>query len=109
VGFVAPVLGGFLSPFTQSIKAGIEGSQQQKRALAAQERAQKDAETMAQRQMRENAEALRRANAKQPDASALLADAQSLGKRGVGSTLLTGVGGVDPSSLKLGRSSLLGQ
>lgn len=47
-----------------------------------------------------------KANAKTPNIAALLAANQSPG--GVGSTMLTGPGGVDTSKLTLGRNTLLG-
>lgn len=46
--------------------------------------------------------------AKTPDVSSILARAATAGKTGMSSTMLTGVGGVDPSSLNLGKTSLLG-
>lgn len=47
-----------------------------------------------------------KANAKTPDIAALLAGNKSPG--GVGTTMLTGPGGVDTSKLTLGRNTLLG-
>lgn len=47
-----------------------------------------------------------KANAKVPNIAALLAGNQAPG--GVGSTMLTGPGGVDTSKLTLGRNTLLG-
>lgn len=47
-----------------------------------------------------------KANAKTPDIAALLAGNRNPG--GVGSTMLTGPGGVDTSKLALGRNTLLG-
>ena len=53
-------------------------------------------------------EANNKANAKTPDATALMAANLAASKNGQAGTLLTGPGGVDPNSLKLGRSTLLG-
>lgn len=48
------------------------------------------------------------ANARSPDTAAMMASNLAAGKQGASGTMLTGPGGVDPSQLTLGRSSLLG-
>ena len=48
-----------------------------------------------------------RANQKQTDAKSVLSQQQQAAV-GSGSTMLTGVGGIDPNSLKLGKQTLLG-
>nr|DAJ29582.1 MAG TPA: hypothetical protein [Caudoviricetes sp.]DAP70520.1 MAG TPA: hypothetical protein [Caudoviricetes sp.]DAS89391.1 MAG TPA: hypothetical protein [Caudoviricetes sp.] len=48
-----------------------------------------------------------RANQKQTDAKSILSQQQQ-DAAGSGSTMLTGVGGIDPNSLKLGKQTLLG-
>jgi len=48
-----------------------------------------------------------RANQKQTDAQSVLSKQQQ-DAAGTGSTMLTGVGGIDPNSLKLGKQTLLG-
>lgn len=53
-------------------------------------------------------EANNQANAKSPDMSGLMAANLAAGKQGASGTLLTGPGGIDPSQLTLGQSSLLG-
>ena len=53
-------------------------------------------------------EANNQANAKSPDVSAQLAANLAAGKQGASGTMLTGPGGVDPNTLTLGSSSLLG-
>ena len=53
-------------------------------------------------------QAFNQANQKKPDTSAILSAAQQAGKGGVSGTMLTGPSGVDPSSLTLGKSTLLG-
>lgn len=78
-----------------------------KDALARQEKAQKDAQTAQQRQMQQSAEEFARANKKKPNFASLLAGEQPLSGGGAQSTFLTN--GVDPSAMKLGRTSLLGQ
>lgn len=48
-----------------------------------------------------------RTNQKQTDAQSVLSKQQQ-DAAGTGSTMLTGVGGIDPNSLKLGKQTLLG-
>lgn len=48
------------------------------------------------------------ANARSPDTAAMMASNLAAGKQGASGTMLTGPGGVDPSQLLLGLSSLLG-
>lgn len=74
-----------------------------------QRKAQKRAEVAAAEQARRAEQDFNRANRKSPNVSALLGANQQAASRGVGSTMLTGSGGVDSGSLSLGRSTLLGQ
>lgn len=67
---------------------------------------QKNALEMSRKQADLADQANNKANAKVPDIAALLAGNQAPG--GVGSTMLTGAGGVDTSKLTLGRNTLLG-
>lgn len=67
---------------------------------------QKTALEMSRKQADLADQANNKANAKTPDILALLAANKSPG--GVGSTMLTGPGGVDTSKLTLGRNTLLG-
>lgn len=73
---------------------------------------QKHTADVARKQAADNAkaqeEATNRADVKSPDTSSILSAAQQAGKSGVSSTMLTGSGGVDASSLSLGKSTLLG-
>ena len=50
-----------------------------------------------------------RANAKNPNANALLAAAQMASKSGAAGTMLTGPSGVNAGSMQLGKTTLLGQ
>ncbi len=50
-----------------------------------------------------------RLNQKKPDTMAILAAASQAGKGGVAGTMITGPSGIDPNTLQLGRSTLLGQ
>lgn len=73
-----------------------------------QQRAQGKAEDAAAKQEQLAAREMRKANRKAPDIATLLAGNQAGAQGGVGSTMLTGAAGVDPGSLSLGRSTLLG-
>jgi hypothetical protein len=53
-------------------------------------------------------QATNKANAKSPDSSAMLSANMQAGQAGQGSTMLTGPQGVDPSTLTLGKTTLLG-
>lgn len=74
--------------------------------------AQKDAGQAAIAAAKTNAqaadEANNAANSHSPDVSATLAANLAAGRQGASGTMLTGPGGVDPNTLTLGRSSLLG-
>lgn len=89
------------------IYSGIEGSNRQGQALDQQTQAQSAAAAAAKKQQRTSEEAVNKANQQQPDLNSILANA-SKASGGAASTLLTGVGGVDPNKLTLGKSSLLG-
>jgi hypothetical protein len=77
--------------------------------LAQANRAAAESKSMMDRQMKSADEAMNRANQKRPNTRALMDDAAQQGKTGASGTMLTGAQGVDPSSLTLGRSTLLGQ
>lgn len=70
--------------------------------------AQRIARQNAEKTQQEAARANNRANAKTPDAGAMLAANLLAGQAGQSGTLLTGPKGVDTSLLTLGKSSLLG-
>lgn len=53
-------------------------------------------------------EATNKANQKKVNSSALLSSNQMAAKGGQSGTMLTGPGGVDPSTLQLGKTTLLG-
>lgn len=91
------------------IKQGGEQQDQQKKALAQQKTAQQTAEANALSTQRKGEVAQNAANMKTPDIAAILSRAAGAGRAGLGSTMLTGPGGVSPSTLPLGGgSSLLG-
>lgn len=53
-------------------------------------------------------QAMNRANPKSPDTSALMSQMKQAAKAGGSGTMLTGPQGVDPSTLNLGKTTLLG-
>lgn len=79
------------------------------KAASAQKDAQEQAKQQAEKQAQAADQALNQANQKKPDTSAILSAAQQSGKSGQSGTMLTGSQGVDPTSLTLGKSTLLGQ
>jgi uncharacterized protein HemX len=91
-----------------SIVAGQEGKKQQERAMAQQERAQAQQLAQTQAQQRRSEMAMNAANRRQPDVGGIMERAGQQAGGGPSSTMLTGPGGVDPSQLSLGRSTLLG-
>jgi len=76
----------------------------QKKAGDLQQRAYDDAKANAAKTAQQAEEAFNRANRRKPDIAAILADAQ----KKQGGTMLTQPGGVDPATLTLGRTTLLG-
>jgi hypothetical protein len=74
--------------------------------------AQKDATNQATANAKATAtaaeQASNKANQKKPDSGALLSANIAGGKTGQASTMLTGPAGVDPSTLQLGKTTLLG-
>jgi hypothetical protein len=73
-----------------------------------QNRAMQQAQAAAKKNSMLADEANNQANAKSPDTSAILAANLAAGKQGAAGTMLTGPGGIDPTQLTLGKSSLLG-
>lgn len=74
----------------------------------AAKKSMQQAQANADRTARQADEAFNQANQKKPDTGAILSAQQQAGKSGVSGTMLTGPAGVDPSSLTLGKSTLLG-
>lgn len=86
---------------TYSIYSGERGASQQADA-------QRQAQANAEKQAAQADQDFNRANQKKPDTSGVLSEAQQAGKGGASGTMLTGPQGVDPNSLTLGKSTLLG-
>lgn len=78
-----------------------------RKAVKAQERAQEQAVTSAKEVSLASERANNRANAKTPNLIGLARD-NAGASGGVGSTMLTGVSGIDPEKMRLGKSTLLG-
>ena len=77
-------------------------------AQATQNRALRESKRQAQAQQQAADEANNRANQKSPDVGAMLSAAALSARSGQSGTLLTGSQGIDPSSLTLGKTTLLG-
>lgn len=77
--------------------------------MDAQKSAQAQAAQQAAKQQELNQEQINKANAKQPNLGAFLSQNMLAAKNGNSGTMLTGPQGVDPNSLSLGKSTLLGQ
>ncbi|CAB4165254.1 hypothetical protein UFOVP824_44 [uncultured Caudovirales phage] len=92
-----------------SIVAGQQGARAQRDAMNQQAEAQNRAAKAAGDQANKSEQAIREANRNAPDVSNILANASKMSSGGAASTMLTGPGGVDPSQLSLGRSTLLGE
>ena len=95
-------------PVTGTAYSGQIAAREQKRALVAQEQAQKVALGAAERQRKLAEQAENKANMKTPDISGLLTEAQRKARLGPAASMLTGANGVDPTGLQLGRKTLLG-
>lgn len=83
--------------------AYVQGQQQQAQQKNASRKANENAKSSLAQQEQE----MNRRNAKQPNVAALTADNNNAAS--LGNTLLSGVGGVDPSQLTLGKNTVLGR
>ena len=91
-----------------SAASAMQGQQAQQDAARQQKKAQTQATAAAASQQRQSEMAINAANRRSPDVSSIMAGASKAAGSGVSGTMLTGPAGVDPNSLALGRSSLLG-
>lgn len=98
LGSIATVL------FGENVGQAVTADQ----ALKQQKTAQKQAQTAAAKTEANAENATNRANAVGPDSASLLSANMMAGANGQASTMLTGPQGVDPSTLTLGKSSMLG-
>jgi hypothetical protein len=86
----------------------MQGQAAQQDAMRQQKKAQAQATQAAASQQRQSEMSINAANRRSPDVSSIMAGASKAASGGPSGTMLTGPAGVDPNSLALGRSSLLG-
>ena len=91
-----------------TIAAGEDAKRKQADALRKQESAQKQAVNAAQGQRKQSEMVVNQANRQQPNIAGIMQAASAASSGGANGTMLTGPTGVDPNSLALGKSSLLG-
>jgi hypothetical protein len=91
-----------------TIAAGEDAKRKQADALGRQQTAQTQAVNAAQGQRKQSEMAINQANRQQPNVSGIMEAASAASSGGGAGTMLTGPTGVDPNSLALGKSSLLG-
>ena len=91
-----------------TIAAGEDAKRKQADALGRQQKAQTQAVNAAQGQRKQSEMAMNRANQQQPNVAGIMEAASAASSGGGAGTMLTGPTGVDPNSLALGKSSLLG-
>lgn len=87
---------------------GKKSADNQAQSLKAETTATQTAEASALSTERKSETADNAVNQQAPDISSILSQAANSSKVGIGSTMLTGSGGVNPGSLNLGKSTLLG-
>lgn len=92
---------------TSLVGAGLSASQSSK-SRAQTQQIHNDNVRQAQQQAQRAETQYNKANQKQPGVAAMMAGNQRAAGKGIGSTFLTGVGGVPTSALSLGGGSLLG-
>lgn len=98
---------GYVAAAVAVVSAGA-AAYESKQSQVAQKHAGQAAIAAAKTNAQAADEANNAANAKHPDVSSMLAANLAAGKMGAAGTMLTGPGGVDPTLLTLGSSSLLG-
>ena len=91
-----------------TVAAGESAKNKQAEALKRQEDAQRQAVNAAQGQRKQSEMAMNKANQQQPNIAGIMQAASAASSGGGAGTMLTGPTGVDPNSLALGKSSLLG-
>jgi sensor histidine kinase regulating citrate/malate metabolism len=106
-GISATAWAGFAAASAVAYSA-YSASQSAAKANETQQQAMQQAKTIADKQATMQTEQINKANAKSPDTGALLGANQQAAKGGQSGTMLTGPAGIDPNSLSLGKSSLLG-
>lgn len=88
----------------------IEAQQRaQAASLAQANKAASESKALMDKQLKAADENMNRINQKRPNTNRILDEASQAGKAGASGTMLTGSQGVDPSTLQLGKNTLLGQ
>lgn len=77
-------------------------------SLAQAEKAASESKALMDKQMKAADENMNRATQKRPNTARIVDEASQAGKAGASGTMLTGSQGVDPSTLTLGKNTLLG-
>ena len=103
---VKDVFGAVADVATFGITSNLRARRMQKRAEKEQERQSAQAIQATQNQARLAEQQQSRVNQRMPDVAAILA--RAMGSR-IGTTQLTGPGGVPKKNLRLGETSLLGE
>jgi hypothetical protein len=67
-----------------------------------------ESKALMEKQLKAADESMNKASQKRPNTSRIVDEAAQAGRAGASGTMLTGSQGVDPGSLQLGRSTLLG-
>jgi hypothetical protein len=88
--------------------AGVAGTVSAVKSANDQASATKQSQKLAEATAEQQTKAYNKANANSPDIAAEQAANQQAALSGTNSTFLTGSGGIDTSSLNLGKSTLLG-
>lgn len=78
-------------------------------SIAQAQRAQAESKALMDKQLKAADENMNRATQKRPNTARIVDEAAQAGKAGASGTMLTGPQGVDPGSMQLGKSTLLGQ
>lgn len=107
-GLAVAGVAGSLAATGYTIAAGEDAKKQQKAALGRQKDAQNQATAQAQAEQRGREMAINKANRQSPNVGSIMQSAGAAARGGGVGTMLTGPTGVDPNSLALGKSSLLG-
>jgi len=85
-----------------------QANEQAKKSNALQKQAMDNAQTNANKQFAQQEQAYNKANAKSPDVAAIMSQQSNSARGGQSGTMLTGPAGIDPTSLSLSKSTLLG-
>lgn len=99
-------------PVTATLIAAGVGLYSQQKAASSAASSQKTASDQAAAAATQSADqadqAFNKANGKKPNVAGMMADNQVAAQGGVSGTMLTGPQGIDPKTLMLGKSTLLG-